>query len=347
MNVMPNIPPLIICEPLAISDQAPRLDLALTRQDLESNDHNKDSEPALAIPAAIEPGFPLKHAKSKSWFWSLVLASLSIHAALLIVSSMWDRHSEVYLADESIPVELVMEQSSPLSEFQQISEPAPELAAVEPVPQEPLVQETLPSETLAQAQPLPEPALPAQPLEPKPNPQDKPDPVEPEKEIKSEEPSLIEPVPEPAPITAAEPLTAAETMTAPEPAPIIPPQPVNPPPARKPAPPMARTQIATPARPPAISESRLSDFRATLSRKLSSAFRYPPLARERNKTGTVSVTFELDPNGNVTKASVVQSSGHEELDADALATIRRAAPFEPPPPGAPRSYTFPIVYRLR
>ncbi|NDA48343.1 MAG: energy transducer TonB, partial [Alphaproteobacteria bacterium] len=118
-------------------------------------------------------------------------------------------------------------------------------------------------------------------------------------------------------------------------------QPTKPAPIRKP------TAAPSQPRQAAISDTRLADFRANLSRKLASAFRYPTLARERNKTGTVSVSFELDANGNVTKASVVQSSGHDELDADALATIRRAAPFEPPPAGAPRSYTFPIAYRLR
>jgi TonB family protein len=63
--------------------------------------------------------------------------------------------------------------------------------------------------------------------------------------------------------------------------------------------------------------------------------------------GLASVAFSLDAGGRVTSASVVHSSGHADLDSEAGAILRRASPFPPPPPGAPRSMTVPISFQLR
>jgi len=43
----------------------------------------------------------------------------------------------------------------------------------------------------------------------------------------------------------------------------------------------------------------------------------------------------------------LKSSGNAELDADALATVRRSAPFAPPPPGAPREFPVKLHYALQ
>lgn len=61
--------------------------------------------------------------------------------------------------------------------------------------------------------------------------------------------------------------------------------------------------------------------------------------------GRVLVAFSIGYGGELTAASVAQSSGHAGLDNAALDHIRRAAPFPPPPPGAQQQFSFEFVGR--
>ena len=54
-------------------------------------------------------------------------------------------------------------------------------------------------------------------------------------------------------------------------------------------------------------------------------------------SGNVTITFGVDDNGNLTGADYVRRSGFPEIDNEAMAAIRRASPFPPPPPGSPHS----------
>lgn len=56
-----------------------------------------------------------------------------------------------------------------------------------------------------------------------------------------------------------------------------------------------------------------------------------------NVGGTVTITFNVDDDGNVTSMAVARTSGYPQIDAAAGAAIRRASPFPPPPAGAPHS----------
>ena len=69
---------------------------------------------------------------------------------------------------------------------------------------------------------------------------------------------------------------------------------------------------------------------------------YPVVARRRGWQGTVIVAVTCDANGMVTTATVVRSSGHEVLDAAALATVRRWQFV-----GGPGCSEQPIEFRLR
>src|SRR5882757_6856918 len=59
--------------------------------------------------------------------------------------------------------------------------------------------------------------------------------------------------------------------------------------------------------------------------------RYPDAARARREQGVTQVRFELDRNGMVGDARVLQSSGSDALDAEAIALLKRAQPFPAPP----------------
>lgn len=72
--------------------------------------------------------------------------------------------------------------------------------------------------------------------------------------------------------------------------------------------------------------------------------RYPMIARRQGWSGQVEVAFLIAPDGNVSELRIRTSSGHEVLDEQALAAIRRAAPFAPPRVAA--LLVMPITFQL-
>jgi periplasmic protein TonB len=78
--------------------------------------------------------------------------------------------------------------------------------------------------------------------------------------------------------------------------------------------------------------------------------RYPEAAQSRHQQGTAQVFFSLDRQGRVIDSRVVRSSGASALDEEALALLRRAQPFPPPPrelPGERVDLTVPIRFNLK
>ncbi len=61
--------------------------------------------------------------------------------------------------------------------------------------------------------------------------------------------------------------------------------------------------------------------------------------------GSALVAFGIGPRGQLTSATIARSSGNPALDQAALAHIRRAAPFPPPPGGRSPGFTFEFVTR--
>jgi protein TonB len=73
--------------------------------------------------------------------------------------------------------------------------------------------------------------------------------------------------------------------------------------------------------------------------------RYPPQAR--GKVGEARLAFSIDRSGRVLASRIVHSSGSDALDQEALALIRRAAPFPVPPAGLSDdrlSFVVPVRY---
>ena len=66
----------------------------------------------------------------------------------------------------------------------------------------------------------------------------------------------------------------------------------------------------------------------------------PPRVRASQTMAKGVVAFYIDEMGNLTHQAVYKSSGAPELDAAALAAVRRAAPFPAPPRGLPHSMLF-------
>ena len=55
---------------------------------------------------------------------------------------------------------------------------------------------------------------------------------------------------------------------------------------------------------------------------------YPTSAQQRGAQGRVYVSFVVDENGDVVAAWVARSTGHHELDMEAVRVIKRAK-FKP------------------
>jgi len=78
--------------------------------------------------------------------------------------------------------------------------------------------------------------------------------------------------------------------------------------------------------------------------------RYPETAQSRREQGVAQVFFSLDRQGRVLESRVVRSSGANALDEEALALLRRAQPFPPPPrelAGEHIDLTVPIRFNLK
>ena len=87
-------------------------------------------------------------------------------------------------------------------------------------------------------------------------------------------------------------------------------------------------------------------YAAGLAGRLRSHTSFPSGA----PSGTVVVHFSVDRSGRLLARTLVRSSGSSLLDAAALASVDRAAPFPPFPPGMTRSrleVTVPLAFRAQ
>ena len=78
--------------------------------------------------------------------------------------------------------------------------------------------------------------------------------------------------------------------------------------------------------------------------------RYPLEARERSEQGVVRVAFAIDRDGWVRSSRIVQSSGHSDLDQEALSMLTRAQPVPRPPDHIPTrqlSFEVPVKFTIR
>ncbi|MDO8675294.1 MAG: TonB family protein [Candidatus Omnitrophota bacterium] len=81
--------------------------------------------------------------------------------------------------------------------------------------------------------------------------------------------------------------------------------------------------------------------------KISQSIAYPYEALQKNWQGTVKLRLRIAKDGSLSEAVVVEPSGHDVFDQDALNTAKIAAPFAAFPPdmaGNDLVVTIPIVY---
>jgi protein TonB len=71
---------------------------------------------------------------------------------------------------------------------------------------------------------------------------------------------------------------------------------------------------------------------------------YPNVAVRMGWSGRVAVSFVIREDGDVEELRVAKTSGYPMLDADAVKTVRRSAPFPRPPVRA--RLVVPVEYML-
>lgn len=81
-----------------------------------------------------------------------------------------------------------------------------------------------------------------------------------------------------------------------------------------------------------------------IKNNIQKSISYPRIARKMGWEGKVVVSFVVDEEGMVHEVRIVKSSGFAALDKNAIATIKKAAPFRCPPVRA--ELVVPVIYRL-
>ena len=221
----------------------------------------------------------------------------------------------------------------------QQAEPAPDLAQppANPVEPSPALQEAVPATT-----------SPAAPVESTPAPKETasqqvesaPDVTEPPRAapLAKTPPALDLPAP-PAGRPRAPPVAAPSRSTQT--------RPLRSKPGPEPTHVAAYAPVAPKAAAPVVSAAVLAEYQRTVTARLSAVKRYPDAARERAPQGVAVVSFSISEFGEVAGVSISRSAGDAMLDAEALATVRRASPFPAPPAGAPRAFSAPLSFKVR
>jgi TonB family protein len=78
-------------------------------------------------------------------------------------------------------------------------------------------------------------------------------------------------------------------------------------------------------------------WRNAVVRHLQQYKRYPTDARSRGEGGVVQLSFAVDRSGHVLNCEVERTSGHPELDNEAMSMIERAQPLPPFPASMPQA----------
>ncbi|MGB6767146.1 MAG: TonB family protein, partial [Methyloceanibacter sp.] len=195
-------------------------------------------------------------------------------------------------------------------------------------------------EAPSELKPEPEPARTAKSdvVDPKPEPVPA---LTPKSEIKQAAPEVKPLKPEPAPKTKIIATEAKPEPARPKSAPVEKPKAIV----------TAKAQTKPVTTPMSLGFRRIAKPLAPSSKVSSGRYaasvratigRHRPAARGGS---SATVAFSIGPAGGLQGLKVVRSSGKPQLDQAAIATVRSAAPFPPPPAGANPNFSIQIYFR--
>ena len=138
-----------------------------------------------------------------------------------------------------------------------------------------------------------------------PKPEKKPEPV---KEIAPIQEEVIEELPEPIVEEITEFIEPEETAPIEEVQEYIPPQPS-----------------------PEVVKQATDSYTNQLTKAIAKQKKYPKIAQMRQWQGEVLLNIEIDPQGNLVKADILEESRYKILNNEAIDMVKRASPFPQPP----------------
>lgn len=77
---------------------------------------------------------------------------------------------------------------------------------------------------------------------------------------------------------------------------------------------------------------------------LSKVAKAKKVGRYRGIPGAAAVAFALSDSGEIARVAIERPSGDPSLDDEAIAMVRRGAPYPPPPPGGRRDYVITLRF---
>lgn len=265
------------------------------------------------------------HAAVRRWGTS-AFAIVAAHAALIALAMNWYTQRPVPgVSMPAVMVDMAPVSSSPQPTPMDLA-PGPVMQQADASPPEPAIAEAV-QEQIAPTPPQEKPEVVAPP-------EQKTEPTPPRPE-----PAKVEPEKKPAPVKPKVVRTDAKKPTEAPPAP------------RTTASPRAERQTpAVSVASSGASAAAVASYNQLVLAHLRRFKQYPPEAKAAGKQGVGRVNFTLGRNGQVLASKLVGSTGHPVLDAESLATLRRAQPFPAFPSDMKQgsmSFTMPVSFGLQ
>ncbi|MBV1700841.1 MAG: TonB family protein [Hyphomicrobiales bacterium] len=108
-----------------------------------------------------------------------------------------------------------------------------------------------------------------------------------------------------------------------------------------------QASVTAPSPPPeAKVQQNIIAYAQAIGARIATMKHYPDGARKHAAHGTAVVSFSVGPSGRPNHIRIARSAGDRALDAEALETVRRAAPFAAPPAGAPNEYSVVLSFSV-
>ena len=95
------------------------------------------------------------------------------------------------------------------------------------------------------------------------------------------------------------------------------------------------------------SSDEAAAYRSALRREIERHKRYPQRAKLMRKQGIVTVSFNIAADGSLSGATVVKSSGSDDLDNAALSAVNAARSIGAKPAGIANSISVPISFTIQ
>ena len=94
----------------------------------------------------------------------------------------------------------------------------------------------------------------------------------------------------------------------------------------------------------------LKAYMGKVRQKLARHKKYPRAAKSKGIEGVATINFTVNRQGEVINSRLAKSSGHQDLDDEVLALVKRISPLPPIPPEVPQAtinLSVPIQFSLR